>query len=127
VAAQFFYQGMPQKVTRLRSCATLSTISPRRLRNPARGAADPAISVSPSTLRSEPETPSTKSSRHCCPRNSNPGGAKRRKRSRIPFLVVLETFEGKQSCWMPYWHVTGKDARALASMRSVWTSASSRA
>jgi hypothetical protein len=27
-----------------------------------------------------------------------------------PFLVVLET-EGKQFCWMPYWHVTGKEAR----------------
>jgi hypothetical protein len=28
-----------------------------------------------------------------------------------PFLVVLETHEGKQFCWMPYWHVTGKEAR----------------
>jgi len=28
-----------------------------------------------------------------------------------PFLVVLESGEGKQFCWMPYWHVTGKDAR----------------
>lgn len=28
-----------------------------------------------------------------------------------PFLVVLETCEGKQFCWMPYWHVTGKEAR----------------
>ena len=28
-----------------------------------------------------------------------------------PFLVVLETYEGKQFCWMPYWHVTGKEAR----------------
>jgi hypothetical protein len=28
-----------------------------------------------------------------------------------PFLVVLETSEGKQFCWMPYWHVTGKEAR----------------
>ncbi len=29
-----------------------------------------------------------------------------------PFLVVLEGgFEGKQFCWMPYWHVVGKDAR----------------
>ena len=28
-----------------------------------------------------------------------------------PFLVVLETCGGKQFCWMPYWHVTGKDAR----------------
>ena len=27
-----------------------------------------------------------------------------------PFLIVLET-EGKQFCWMPYWHVTGKEAR----------------
>ena len=27
-----------------------------------------------------------------------------------PFLVVLET-EGKQFCWMPYWHVTGNEAR----------------
>jgi hypothetical protein len=27
-----------------------------------------------------------------------------------PFLIVLET-EGKQVCWMPYWHVTGKEAR----------------
>ena len=28
-----------------------------------------------------------------------------------PFLVVLETGEHKQFCWMPYWHVTGKEAR----------------
>lgn len=28
-----------------------------------------------------------------------------------PFLVVLETCDGKQFCWMPYWHVTGKEAR----------------
>lgn len=29
-----------------------------------------------------------------------------------PFLVVLqETQESKQFYWMPYWHVTGKDAR----------------
>ena len=28
-----------------------------------------------------------------------------------PFLVVLESFDGKQFCWMPYWHVTGKEAR----------------
>jgi hypothetical protein len=29
-----------------------------------------------------------------------------------PFLVVLQSgTEGKQFCWMPYWHVTGKDAR----------------
>jgi len=28
-----------------------------------------------------------------------------------PFLVVLETGEGKQFCWMPYWHVIGKEAR----------------
>jgi len=28
-----------------------------------------------------------------------------------PFLVVLERFDHKQFCWMPYWHVTGKDAR----------------
>ena len=29
-----------------------------------------------------------------------------------PFLVVLETVEGKQFCWMPYWHVTGQEATA---------------
>jgi hypothetical protein len=28
-----------------------------------------------------------------------------------PFLVVLESGEGKQFRWMPYWHVTGKEAR----------------
>jgi hypothetical protein len=28
-----------------------------------------------------------------------------------PFLVVLQNGEGKQFCWMPYWHVTGKEAR----------------
>ena len=28
-----------------------------------------------------------------------------------PFLVVLESSEGKQFCWMPYWHVVGKEAR----------------
>jgi hypothetical protein len=28
-----------------------------------------------------------------------------------PFLVVLETSEGKQFGWTPYWHVTGKEAR----------------
>lgn len=28
-----------------------------------------------------------------------------------PFLVVLQNSEGKQFCWMPYWHVTGKEAR----------------
>jgi hypothetical protein len=29
-----------------------------------------------------------------------------------PFLVVLQRAgDGKQFCWLPYWHVTGKDAR----------------
>ena len=28
-----------------------------------------------------------------------------------PFLVVLETSDHKQFCWMPYWHVTGNEAR----------------
>ena len=28
-----------------------------------------------------------------------------------PFLIVLQASEGKQFCWMPYWHVTGKEAR----------------
>jgi hypothetical protein len=29
-----------------------------------------------------------------------------------PFLVMLQAgAEGKQFCWMPYWHVTGKEAR----------------
>jgi len=29
-----------------------------------------------------------------------------------PFLVVLQrTGDGKQFTWMPYWHVTGKEAR----------------
>lgn len=28
-----------------------------------------------------------------------------------PFLIVLEDAEGKQFCWMPYWHVTGREAR----------------
>lgn len=28
-----------------------------------------------------------------------------------PFLVVLENAAHKQFCWMPYWHVTGKEAR----------------
>jgi len=29
-----------------------------------------------------------------------------------PFLVVLQRpGDGKQFCWMPYWHVAGKDAR----------------
>ena len=28
-----------------------------------------------------------------------------------PFLVVLQRADGKRFCWMPYWHVTGKDAR----------------
>ena len=29
-----------------------------------------------------------------------------------PFLVVLEAAgEGTQFCWMPYWHVVGKEAR----------------
>jgi hypothetical protein len=28
-----------------------------------------------------------------------------------PFLIVLQNNEGKQFCWMPYWHVTGKEAR----------------
>ena len=28
-----------------------------------------------------------------------------------PFLVVLQAGDGKQFCWMPYWHVTGKEAR----------------
>ena len=29
-----------------------------------------------------------------------------------PFLVVLQRLgDDKQFCWMPYWHVTGKDAR----------------
>ncbi|HEV2469341.1 MAG TPA: hypothetical protein VGS78_09110 [Candidatus Sulfotelmatobacter sp.] len=28
-----------------------------------------------------------------------------------PFLVVLQAADGRQFCWMPYWHVTGKEAR----------------
>ncbi len=28
-----------------------------------------------------------------------------------PFLIVLQSAEGKQFCWMPYWHVTGNEAR----------------
>jgi len=29
-----------------------------------------------------------------------------------PFLVLLErTSDSKQFCWMPYWHVTGSEAR----------------
>ena len=28
-----------------------------------------------------------------------------------PFLVVLQASDGKQFRWMPYWHVTGKEAR----------------
>ena len=28
-----------------------------------------------------------------------------------PFLVMLQGGQGKQFCWMPYWHVTGKEAR----------------
>jgi hypothetical protein len=29
-----------------------------------------------------------------------------------PFLVVLQRLgDSKQFCWMPYWHVTGKEAR----------------
>jgi hypothetical protein len=29
-----------------------------------------------------------------------------------PFLVVLQgAVESKQFCWMPYWHLVGKDAR----------------
>jgi hypothetical protein len=28
-----------------------------------------------------------------------------------PFLVILQNGEDKQFCWMPYWHVTGREAR----------------
>jgi hypothetical protein len=28
-----------------------------------------------------------------------------------PFLVTLQRGDGKQFCWMPYWHVTGKEAK----------------
>jgi len=29
-----------------------------------------------------------------------------------PFLITLERVgDGRKFCWMPYWHVTGKDAR----------------
>jgi hypothetical protein len=28
-----------------------------------------------------------------------------------PFLVVLHNSAGKHFCWMPYWHVTGREAR----------------
>lgn len=28
-----------------------------------------------------------------------------------PFLVVLEAADGRKFCWLPYWHVTGKEAR----------------
>jgi len=28
-----------------------------------------------------------------------------------PFLVVLQSSEGREFSWMPYWHVTGKEAR----------------
>lgn len=43
-----------------------------------------------------------------------------------PFLVVLESYEGRQYCWMPYWHLTGKEARfgqhALCMERSQFAS-----
>jgi hypothetical protein len=38
-------------------------------------------------------------------------GEEQEKVTFYPFLVVLETNEGKQFCWMPYWHVTGNEAR----------------
>jgi hypothetical protein len=28
-----------------------------------------------------------------------------------PFLVLLERGDGSRFCWLPYWHVTGKEAR----------------
>ncbi|HUO14597.1 MAG TPA: hypothetical protein VMX38_06395 [Verrucomicrobiae bacterium] len=28
-----------------------------------------------------------------------------------PFLVVLQRVDGSRFCWMPYWHVAGKEAR----------------
>lgn len=28
-----------------------------------------------------------------------------------PFLVVLQRADGTRFCWLPYWHVTGKDAK----------------
>lgn len=28
-----------------------------------------------------------------------------------PFLVTLEQADGKRFCWMPYWHVTGREAK----------------
>lgn len=28
-----------------------------------------------------------------------------------PFLIVLERGDGSRFCWLPYWHVTGKEAR----------------
>lgn len=28
-----------------------------------------------------------------------------------PFVVILRSAQGQQFCWMPYWHVTGKEAR----------------
>jgi len=28
-----------------------------------------------------------------------------------PFLVVLQRGDGNRFCWLPYWHVTGKEAR----------------
>ena len=28
-----------------------------------------------------------------------------------PFLVILQNKELRQFCWMPYWHLTGKEAR----------------
>lgn len=28
-----------------------------------------------------------------------------------PFLVVLQRGDGSRFCWLPYWHVMGKDAR----------------
>jgi hypothetical protein len=28
-----------------------------------------------------------------------------------PFLVVLQRGDGSRFCWLPYWHVTGKEAR----------------
>jgi hypothetical protein len=28
-----------------------------------------------------------------------------------PFLVTLQRGDGSRFCWLPYWHVTGKEAR----------------
>jgi len=99
-----------RSIRRTKSCLTRSTTCPKRLLRRALAAVGPATYTSLSTFSSGDSNYKVVSA--LLPDKLESWlGEEAEEVTFYPFLVVLETTEGKQFCWMPYWHVTGKEAR----------------